>query len=60
MSWELGLSPGLGEAGLDSLEPPSAPCRPVHPSLERLLQTCPALRFLESPLGPWYQQKGRS
>ena len=52
MSWELGLSPGLGEAGLDSPEPPRAPCRPVHRSLERLLQACPALRSLGVSSGP--------
>ena len=45
MSWEVGLSPGLGEAGLDSLEPPSTPCQPVHPALELLLQSCPSSTF---------------
>lgn len=57
MSWEVGLSPGLGEAGLDSLEPPSTPVSQFIPPWSFFYRAVPALRFLESPLGPWYQQE---
>lgn len=58
MSWEQGLSRGLGGAGQDSLEPTQRPLSASPAGSAAPPAELPSSTFLQPLQGPWYLEEG--